>query len=85
MNYEAIEVGRYADIPADYDGAMGVPVTALAKLSPDQFEIIGFSGQLAKPMSEVVPGQKGSGRFYLDVGGGVYKRMYDRVVIRKKS
>lgn len=85
VNYEAIEVGRYADIPADYDGAMGVPVTALAKLSPDQFEIIGFSGQLAKPMSEVVPGQKGSGRFYLDVGGGVYKRMYDRVVIRKKS
>lgn len=84
VNYDAIEVGRYKDIPADYAGMMGLPVTALAKLSPDQFEIIGFSGTLAQPMSEAVPGQTGSGRFYLDTGNGKYKRMYDRVVIRNK-
>ena len=84
VNYDAIEVGTYKDIPADYDGPMGLPVTALAKLSPDQFEIIGFSGSLARPMSEVVEGATGSGRFYLNLGNGEYKRMYDRVVIRKK-
>ena len=85
VNYDAIEVGRYTEIPVDYVGAMGLPITALAKISPDQFEIIGFSGTLARPMSDVVPGQTGSGRFYLDVGNGQYKRMYDRVVIRKMS
>jgi hypothetical protein len=84
VNYDAIEVGQYKDIPMDYAGAMGLPVTALSKLSPDQFEIIGFSGTLARPMSEVIPGAKGSGRFYLDLGNGTYKRMYDRVVIRNK-
>ena len=82
VNYAAIEVGTYKDIPSDYHGAMGLPVTALAKLSPDQFEILGFSGSLARPMSEVVEGATGSGRFYLDLGNGEYKRMYDRVVIR---
>jgi hypothetical protein len=84
VNYDAIEVGRYKDIPMDYAGAMGLPVTALAKFSPDQFEIIGFSGTLARPMAEIVPGATGSGRFYLDLGNGQYKRMYDRVVIRNK-
>ena len=85
VNYDAIEVSRYSEIPIDYNGEMGLPVTALAKLSPDQFEIIGFSGNLARPMAAVVPGQSGTGRFYLDTGNGNYKRMYDRVVIRKKQ
>ncbi len=40
-NYDAIEVGTYKEIPSDYAGAMGVPVTFLDKYSPDQFEIIG--------------------------------------------
>jgi len=85
VNYDAIEVGRYTEIPVDYSGEMGLPVTALAKLSPDQFDIIGFSGHLARPMAEAVPGQTGTGRFYLDLGKGNYKRMYDRVVIRAKK
>lgn len=84
VNYDAIEVGTYKNIPADYAGEMGLPVTALAKLSPDQFEIIGFSGTLARPMAEFIPGATGSGRFYVDLGGGNFKRMYDRVVIRNK-
>lgn len=41
-NYDAIEVGRVADIPVDYDGVMGVPITFLGKHNPDQFEIIKF-------------------------------------------
>lgn len=40
-NYDAIEVGTTAKIPADYDGAMGVPITFLDKYNPDQFEILG--------------------------------------------
>ena len=41
-NYDAINVDRVADIPYDYDGAMGVPITFLDKHNPDQFEIIGI-------------------------------------------
>ncbi len=41
-NYDAIEVSKTADIPSDYDGAMGVPITFMDKYNPDQFEIIKF-------------------------------------------
>ena len=39
-NYDAINVDKTADIPADYDGVMGVPITFLDKWCPEQFEII---------------------------------------------
>ena len=42
-NYDAIEVGTYKEIPSDFDGIMGVPVTFLNKYNPDQFEIIANS------------------------------------------
>ena len=42
-NYDAINVNKIADIPVDWDGAMGVPITFLDKYNPDQFEILGFS------------------------------------------
>ncbi|CAG1002886.1 hypothetical protein MTYP_03044 [Methylophilaceae bacterium] len=41
-NYDAIEVGKVAEIPVDYDGAMGVPITFLDKYNPAQFEIVGM-------------------------------------------
>lgn len=41
-NYDAINVNKYTDIPYDYDGAMGVPITFLDKYNPEQFEIIKF-------------------------------------------
>lgn len=41
-NYNAIDVSKVADIPADYDGYMGVPITFLDKYNPEQFEIIKF-------------------------------------------
>ena len=43
-NYDAIEVSKVADIPMDFDGVMGVPLTFLDKYNPDQFEILGLSG-----------------------------------------
>ena len=42
-NFDAIDVGQTADIPLDYAGIMGVPVTFLDKYCPEQFEIIGLS------------------------------------------
>lgn len=41
-NYDAINVNSYVDIPYDYDGVIGVPITFLDKYNPDQFEIIKF-------------------------------------------
>ena len=40
-NYDAIEVSKVTDIPMDYEGIMGVPITFLNKYCPEQFEIVG--------------------------------------------
>lgn len=40
-NFDAIEVSKVTDIPKDYDGVMGVPITYLDKHNPNQFEILG--------------------------------------------
>lgn len=74
-NFDAIEVKPVSDIPIDYDGYMGVPITFLGRHNPEQFEIIGVSADLASPI--VIEGSKRSGRFYIGS-----KRMYERVVIR---
>lgn len=42
-NYDAIEVSRTTDIPCDYDGVMGVPISFLDKYNPNQFEIVGMA------------------------------------------
>ena len=41
-NYDAIEVSRVKDIPEDYWGVMGVPITFMDKYNPDQFDIVAF-------------------------------------------
>jgi len=41
-NYDAIEVSRVENIPIDWDGAMGVPITFLDKYNPEQFKILGI-------------------------------------------
>ena len=42
-NYNAIDVSKVCEIPMDYDGVMGVPITFLDKYCPTQFKIIGWS------------------------------------------
>lgn len=54
-NYDAIEVGKVADIPTDFDGVMGVPLTFLDKHNPDQFEILGLSGTPDYPATKKYP------------------------------
>jgi len=42
-NYDAINVDRVSDIPYDYDGVMGVPITFIDKYNPKQFKIVGWT------------------------------------------
>lgn len=56
-NFDAIEVSKVADIPADYVGVMGVPITFLDKHNPDQFEIVGITKTWFGGASKVYPRQ----------------------------
>ena len=51
-NYDAIEISKVADIPCDFDGVMGVPITFLDKHNPDQFEIVGATESEGKGFSD---------------------------------
>ena len=99
-NYDAIEVSKVSDIPCDYYEEIGVPITYLDKHNPDQFEIVGASRWLGKPMSEIAPkGSYVSGgvRFYLPVESSqsvnveragrqkLYRCLYDRIVIKRRK
>ncbi len=88
VNYDAIEVPFTDAIPSDYDGEMGVPISFLDKYSPEQFEIIGISLFLGKPMSDIAEKgtyQQGGPQFYIANGDGTYRRMYDRIVIKPRK
>ena len=56
-NYDAIEVSKTADIPEDYSGVMGVPITFLDKHNPDQFEILGITKTWFGGTSKIYPPQ----------------------------
>lgn len=45
-NYDAINIDKVADIPCDYDGIMGVPITFMSSYNPEQFEIYGRTGNI---------------------------------------
>lgn len=71
-NYDAIEVSRVENVPTDYDGVMGVPITFLDKYCPTQFEIVGLmSGAKGKGLTN---GNDGRAKFYIN-GKGVYARI----------
>ncbi|MCQ2255006.1 MAG: adenine-specific methyltransferase EcoRI family protein [Bacteroidaceae bacterium] len=87
VNYDAINVAKVQDIPYDYDGKMGVPITYMEKYCPEQFEIIGFSLSLAN--MDIIKrelGKVGGGpRFYIREKNGKLKRLFERLVIKKKQ
>jgi len=85
VNYDAIEVSKTADIPCDYDGLMGVPITFMDKYNPDQFEIVGMSLDLADMsiIRERLGRNDGGPTFYIEKSGALV-RLYDRIVIRRK-
>ncbi len=74
-NYEAINVNKTKDIPMDYAGAMGVPITFMDKYNPEQFEILGCSYSYGEPKGYHIAG-KG---YNPSVNGKeIYKRLFIR-------
>lgn len=72
-NYDAINVDKVTEIPCDYDGVMGVPITFMDKYNPDQFEVVG--------LDRYVEDNPHYGHRF-KVNG---KETYARILIRKKA
>ncbi len=83
-NYEAINIDKVSDIPMDYKGAMGVPITFLDKYNPNQFEIIGqtHSGDSS---SEVEALRKDPEHRHRGIVHGENKEKYARILIKNKK
>lgn len=79
-NYLAINVNKVIDIPYDYNGVIGVPITFLDKYNPDDFEILGADEAEGKGLSNglYIQGSK----YKQCYANG--KRIYKRIFIRKK-
>lgn len=88
-NYNAINVNTYTDIPMDYYGIMGVPVTFLDKYNPNQFEIIWQASGNTRASApkeilsqiEYIPHKEDRGGCAMLKG----ERCYTRVFIRRKQ
>ncbi len=72
-NYDAINVNKYTEIPCDYDGVMGVPITFLDKFNPEQFELVGQ--MVTTKVDDFNYG-------YPYING---KKIYARILIRRKQ
>lgn len=78
-NYNAINVDKYTDIPEDYFGNIGVPVTFLDKYNPEQFELIDAIGRysmLTGPTAET------RGKYLTEIKG---EPKYARVIIKRRT
>ena len=100
-NYDAIEVSKSTEIPCDYDGLMGVPISFLDKYNPDQFEILGLAHGLLSHEIGVKPvgkewcdlyfAQGNKGHFspsmceLVAVIDGKAVSYYSRLIIRRKE
>lgn len=76
-NYDAIEVSKTCEIPLDYDGIMGVPISFLDKYCPEQFEIVGMMSGVKDPV--FANGNDGRAKFYVNDKG-----VYARILIKKR-
>lgn len=84
-NFDAINIAATSDIPYDYDGIMGVPITFLDKYNPDQFEIIGMgTGDTAKLIG-VTKNYRGRTDLAYTLPDGKHTCPYNRILIRRKG
>ena len=97
-NYDAINVDKTSDIPSDYEGVMGVPITFMDKYHPNQFEILGLGVanlglecgvQRYKPehkrfRKEIQKRGAVDGDLYMMVDG-IVTVPYTRILIRRKQ
>ncbi len=80
-NYDAINVNVTNDIPMDYEGVMGVPITFLDKYNPEQFEILD-----ARDFTPIERLQHKNYALIKDADGAINgKATYARILIRKKK
>lgn len=79
-NYNVIECSKVADIPVDYNGVMGVPITFLNKYNPEQFEIIGMAEDNGRGFSGSAAEWDGINPRCIVDG----KIMYKRIFIKKR-
>ena len=78
-NYDAIEVSRVCEIPKDYNGVMGVPITFLGKYNPSQFEIVGLTSSSKECTYGLLLSENQSTRAKINS-----KYIYARLLIKKK-
>ncbi len=71
-NYDVINVDKVADIPMDYDGVMGVPITFVDKYNPEQFEMLGIANSARWIGYECFTIIKG-------------RKVYNRILIKRKK
>ena len=97
-NYDAINVNKTKDIPIDYDGLIGVPITFMDKYNPEQFEIIGlgisssgteigvrpYTEEHKKYRKEIQKRGAVDGDLYM-IKDGVVDVPYSRIIIRNKK
>lgn len=90
-NYNAIEVKKVADIPCDYDGVMGVPITFMDKYNPDQFEVLGITDRQNTSGLRIKKYTANDSPKYNDLNARSvikteqgYKQMYARILIKKR-
>lgn len=91
-NYDAIEVSKTNEIPADWEGAMGVPITFLDKYNPAQFEILGItdrdnnSGLKTREYTSAdSPNHNDLNRRGAIRAGGELKSTYARLLIKRRA
>jgi len=97
-NYDAINVNKYTDIPCDYKGVMGVPITFVDKYNPEQFEIIGlgisnsgleigvrpYKAEHKKYRKEIQKRGAVDGDLYM-ISDGIVDVPYARILIKNKK
>ena len=77
-NYDAIEVSKTAEIPCDYEGVMGVPVTFLDKYCPEQFSLLGMCASSYNAEIVGIPFLGGKDGRPLINGKNTYARIFIR-------
>lgn len=82
VNYSGIDVSKISEIPYDYTGVMGVPITFMQHHNPEQFEIIGLgTGEIAKSLG-VTKNYRGRTDISYQRKDGTFTCPYERVLIR---
>lgn len=78
-NYDAIEVSKVSEIPMDYDGSIGVPITFIDKYNPEQFRIValGIVGSIdfsSNRRMQILRQGQPTGRFTMNAKGTLYRK-----------